>query len=130
MSLHTYRALLVSASCLAISSAQAQAQTQALTDPTRPPSASAGPAGGLEDVPAGKQLQSVLISDGRKVAIIDGASVRLGGMVGEARLVRISETEVVLKNGEETEVLKLYPSVEKKPVKRATRRQSRQGGTK
>ena len=37
-------------------------------------------------------------------------------------MVKISETEVVLKNGEELETLKLYPSIDKKAVKRASGR--------
>ena len=97
-------------------------QAQTLGDPTRPPGAGAGWQG-VEDVaPAGKQLQSVLLSGGRKLAIIDGTVVPLGGMLGEARVVKISETEVVLKMGEETETLKLFPGVEKKTVKRAAGR--------
>ena len=109
---------------LAMAAFHAQAQ---LADPTRPPSASAAQLGGPADGPVGRQLQSVLLSGGRKVAIIDGKTVPLGGMFGEARLVRISETEVTLKTGEETEVLKLYPGVDKQPVKRAVSR-ARTGG--
>ena len=93
-----------------------------LADPTRPPSAGAAmPQGAQDDAPAGRQLQSVLLSGGRKLAVIDGRMVPLGGMIGEARVVRISETEVVLKSGQETETLKLYPGVEKKPAGRAAR---------
>jgi MSHA biogenesis protein MshK len=95
---------------------------QSLSDPTRPPGAGAMQRGGQDEAPAGRQLQSVLLSGGRKLAIIDGTLVPLGGMFGEARVVKISETEVVLKTGEETETLKLYPSAEKQPVKRAAGR--------
>ncbi|MEO8142867.1 MAG: hypothetical protein ABI654_01520 [Betaproteobacteria bacterium] len=118
---------------LAASGAQAQG---GLSDPTRPPSAPvAGAVGVAEEIP-GTQLQSILFSSGRKVAVINGKMVPLGGMVGEAKLVRISETQVVLKKGDETEVLKLFPSVEKRPVKRrsgtggAGRVSTRQGGSK
>jgi MSHA biogenesis protein MshK len=96
------------------------ARAQGLADPTRPPSAGAGQES--EPPPAGKQLQSVLFSRGRKVAVIDGTMVPLGGAYGEARVVKISETEVVLKQGEETETLRLYPGVDKQPVKRAPAR--------
>lgn len=98
------------------------ALAQGLSDPTRPPGAGAWQQGGQEEAPAGRQLQSVLLSGGRRLAIIDGNMVALGGMVGEARVVKISETEVVLKTGEETETLKLFPSVDKQPVKRAPAR--------
>jgi hypothetical protein len=57
----------------------------------------------------------VLLSPRRKIAVINGVTVPLGGMVGEARLVKITETEVVLKTGNETEVLKLFPGIEKAP---------------
>jgi MSHA biogenesis protein MshK len=101
----------------------AGAQSSALSDPTRPPGAGAMQGAGVQDeAPAGRQLQSVLMSGGRKIAIIDGTMVPLGGMFGESRVVKISETEVVLKTGEETETLKLYPSAEKLPAKRAAGR--------
>jgi MSHA biogenesis protein MshK len=91
-------------------------QAQALTDPTRPPSAAAEANG--EHGEGATRLQSVLLSPGRKMAVINGVAVPLGGMVGEARLVKITETEAVLKTGSETEVLKLFPGVEKKPRRR------------
>jgi hypothetical protein len=72
----------------------------------------------------GRQLQSVLLSSGRKIAVIDGNAVALGGMLGDARVVKITETEVVLKTGEETETLKLYPGVDKRMKRAAGRTQS------
>jgi MSHA biogenesis protein MshK len=105
----------------AIGLAAVCAQAQGLSDPTRPPGAGAMQ-GSQDEVPAGRQLQSVLLSGGRRLAIIDGTMVALGGMLGEARVVKISETEVVLKRGEEMETLKLFPSVDKQPVKRAPSR--------
>ncbi len=102
----------------------AGAQAQALVDPTRPPNFVAG---AQNEAPAGNQLTSILLSGGRKVAVINGATVPLGGMVGEARLIRVSETEVALKKGSEIEVLKLYPGVDKKSVKRKA---LRHGGSK
>ena len=95
-------------------------QALALTDPTRPPGA-VTPSPGAAVGPR-HPAQSVLLSSGRKLAIIDGITVPLGGMVGEARLVRITETEVTLKTGNETEALKLFPAIEKRPSKRATAR--------
>lgn len=97
------------------------AQAQALTDPTRPPSTLSGSPAAPEEA-AGTQLQSILLSSGRKVAVINGTMVPLGGMVGEARVVKITETEVVLKKGEDTEVLKMYPGIDKRPVKRTAAR--------
>ncbi|MFY9316585.1 MAG: MSHA biogenesis protein MshK [Burkholderiales bacterium] len=116
MSAAVFGALILAAGWLTMPEARAQA----FADPTRPPSASAEQEG--EAPPAGKQLQSVLFSGGRKVAVIDGTMVPLGGTYGDAQLVKISETEVVLKQGEETETLKLYPGVEKRAVKRGASR--------
>ena len=110
------------AAMLWLSMPAAQAQSQTLGDPTRPPGAGAGWQSTEDAAPGGKQLQSVLLSGGRKLAVIDGNVVPLGGMLGEARVIRITETEVVLKTGEETETLKLFPGVEKLAVKRAANR--------
>ena len=101
-----------------------RAQAQTLTDPTKPPSALSAGSGAqpVQEETAGTQLQSILISSRRKVAVINGTMVPLGGMVGEARVVSITETRVVLKNGEETEVLMMYPGIEKRPVKRIAAR--------
>ena len=95
------------------------AQAQVLIDPTRPPMAIAKP-GAVDEAPPATQLQSILISSRRRVAVINGNTVALGEMIGEARVVKITETEVVLKTGEETEVLKMYPGMEKQPVKRGS----------
>lgn len=59
-------------------------------------------------------MQSVLISPQRRLAVIDGETVKTGDLVGDARVVRIHETEVVLKAGNEVRVLRMYPDVEKK----------------
>ena len=93
------------------------AQAENLPDPTRPPqepaaaAASAASAAVPSSVPL---LQSVLISPRHKVAIIDGKLVVLGGMYGTARVVKISESEVVLNEGGTLQTLKLFPGVEKK----------------
>lgn len=115
-----YRSMMATATVVAMAGAQAQA----LTDPTRPPSALSVPSGSpaAQEEAVGTQLQSILLSSGRKVAVINGTMVPLGGMVGEARVVKITETEVVLKKGEETEVLKMYPGIDKRPVKRTAAR--------
>ena len=87
------------------------AHAQALVDPTRPPSATAGVA-----IPGarGPVLQSVLIGRGRNYAVIDGQIVRLGGEYAGAKLVAISESEVTLRTGASTKVLRLFPGIEKK----------------
>lgn len=89
------------------------AGAQVLTDPTRPPGALAVTASdGM--VSSGPVLQSVKLTQGRKVAMISGEMVALGGRYGSARLVKLTESEAVLKDGAETTVLKLFPLVEKR----------------
>lgn len=88
------------------------AMAQSLSDPTRPP-AVLGMAGEPQAAtPGAPQLQSILISrnpGGRKVAVISGQTVRLGGRIGNAVLFQISQNEVVLKRGRTLETLKLSP---------------------
>jgi len=90
---------------------QALAHAQALQDPTRPPSQFGARAGGAAAVSSQPQLQSVLIAraaGGRRVAVIDGETVPLGGSFRGAQLVRMTQTEVELARGRERQVLKLY----------------------
>lgn len=94
------------------------AQADSLPDPTRPPAELAVlAAGGAEMAAKGPVLQSVLISRGRKSAIIGGQVVGLGEKYGEARVVKITESEVVLKTGAVTETLRLFPDVEKRSAR-------------
>ncbi len=108
---------------------------QVLNDPTRPPSGYAvGEAEIAGDAVGGLVLQSVMISPTRRAAIISGELVMLGAKYGDAVLVKLTENEAVLKSGGETQVLKLYPGVEKREIvpvakKAASRRaKTAQGG--
>jgi MSHA biogenesis protein MshK len=108
------------AALLAGSSASQAALAQALGDPMRPP-ATPGPAsaeGSKEPATAAARLQSVLISPGRRVAVIDGRVLQLGERIGDAKLVAISESQVVLQRPSGRETLKLNPIVEKKAAKK------------
>ena len=90
------------------------AWAQTFVDPTRPPvslGASAVPEAAASA--AALELQSVLISPTRKVAIINGQSVTVGEKVGESEVIKIGENEVVLRNGRDVQVLKLFPAVQK-----------------
>lgn len=95
----------------------AAAQTQGLSDPTRPPAVMGVPAGqggdaGAPAEPAAPQLQSILVSrepGGRRIAVINGEAVRRGTKVGDAVVERVGETEVVLRRGKNLETLKLFP---------------------
>jgi hypothetical protein len=50
------------------------------------------------------------------MAVIGNDLVRLGGQVGDATLVKIGESEVILRKGTEFVTLKMYPEVEMTPV--------------
>ena len=96
----------------ALASSVAAAEIE-MADPTRPPAGfSAAAAAGLER-PQGRVLQSIIITPHRRSAIINGERVDLGGRLGDAEVVQIRESEVVLRSGAGTEILKMYPAVEK-----------------
>ena len=83
---------------------------QALVDPTRPPDAAPVPGSAASAGAARPQLQSVLISNrpgGRRLAVIDGRSVRAGDKLGGAVVVSIGEASVVLRRGKTLETLRL-----------------------
>jgi MSHA biogenesis protein MshK len=92
------------------------ARAQGLVDPTRPPpealtsgpaSAAAAPA----ELTSEPQLQSILVSKqpgGRRVAVIDGQTLRVGDKVDGARLLSLGDTQAVLERGGKRQVLRLF----------------------
>ena len=88
---------------------------QALTDPTRPPvEISAPPALVGQAAVVDSGLQSVIISPTRRAAIINGRTVELGANHGDARLVEVSESGVVLEGAQGRQALMLFPGVDLK----------------
>ena len=93
-----------------------------MVDPTRPPDeltvkpeSSSGNDG--KPAPANGGLQTIIFRKGAKpMAVINGEIVYLGGKVGEARLVRLGETEVELDGPNGKEVMRMTPAVEKKII--------------
>jgi MSHA biogenesis protein MshK len=96
----------------------AAVSAQRLTvDPTRPPAGyGMGAADGERDTAGGIRLQSILISPTHREAIINGMRVRLGAKFGDAVLVKVSESEVVLRSGAVQQVLRIHPGVEKREL--------------
>lgn len=91
----------------------ATAQAASVGDPTRPPASFLDGASAAIDE-GGLRLQSVLSPrSGKATAIISGQMVRVGERIGEARLVRLSETEAVLRGPRGVERLFLTPEVNK-----------------
>lgn len=89
--------------------------TAGLQDPTRP-SNSWGAGSAAPAVSSGPVLQSVLIASGRRVAVISGQTVQVGDKVGDARIVAINESEVVLREGGKLQTMKVFPGIEKRPT--------------
>ena len=99
----------------AMQAAAAVTAPELLPDPTRPPASIASE---TTDAPRRPVLQSIIIKGNSRAAIIDGERVELHGKFREARVARITESEVVLRSASGVETLKMYPDVEK-TVKRA-----------
>ena len=101
------RLALIAALCAG--AALTPARAQAVPDPTRPPAQLLRPSA-TASVTAAPQLQSILVgraAGGRRVAVVDGVTVRIGDRVGGARVVGITQAEVVLERGARREVLTL-----------------------
>lgn len=95
---------------------------QTIPDPTRPPASVVVARGEMAaSAVAGPVLQSVLISPVRKMAIISGQTVKLHGKFGDARLIHIGETEVILRNGKTEQILKLFPEIKIQPAMHSVR---------
>lgn len=85
-------------------------QAEELPDPTRPPTMISIPtAAEGKNLPPG--LQSVIISKSRRAAIIDGETVELRGKHGDATLIEVTESSVVLQGAQGRQVLTLFPDV-------------------
>jgi MSHA biogenesis protein MshK len=105
----------------------ASAQRGALVDPTRPPNMSVESGAKESAAPAGPQLQSVLISPTRRVAVISGSTVVQGGKYGNATVTSISEGAVLLRYADRRETLHLIPGVVKRERLTGTAAQSHKG---
>jgi MSHA biogenesis protein MshK len=87
-----------------------------LPDPTRPPASIFAPAAGAGSGRGATENQSsglhtIIISETRRAAIIDGQIVELGGEHGDARLIEVNEGGVVLQRAQSRQVLTLFPDV-------------------
>jgi MSHA biogenesis protein MshK len=105
------RALVLLLLCYA---AAASPQSGALVDPTRPPTLTTDSGRGKSAARSGPQLQSVLISPTRRVAVISGSTVVQGGKYGNATVASISEGAVLLQYADRKETLHLIPGVMKR----------------
>lgn len=109
--------LLQMASIAALLTWQTADGAQIINDPTRPPVSAQPPADPAEKPERVPVLQSVMIMPNTRFAIIGGERVEVGGRYRDARVVKITESEVVLRRAEGAESLKMYPEVEMKAAK-------------
>jgi MSHA biogenesis protein MshK len=94
--------------------AAAAAQSERLVDPTRPPS-TPDPTRKDDAAPtAGPQLQSVLISPARRIAVISGQTVVQGDKYGDATVAEITEGAVHLRYANRRQTLQLVPGIVKR----------------
>lgn len=102
---------------MALAAASALAQGgEVMTDPMRPPGA--GESGATP--PASKPSSSagvkiILTSSGRKLALIDGKVVLMGGEARDGTLVGLSDSTAVLSRDGRRNVLLMHPDVKKNP---------------
>ncbi len=114
--------------CVLVGSGSVLAQ---VPDPTRPPEAwlVPGPASG-GPITTDSGIQTVILRPGGKsAAVINGQYVSLGDMIGDKQVIKITESEVVLKSDTGREIIKVMPSVEKTPAASKTGKWGRTGNT-
>ena len=118
--------LLFFASCFMLSGL---CHAEELTDPTRPPAIITIPSAATEKNPP-SGLQSVMISKTRRAAIIDGETVELRGKHGDATLIEVSESGVVLQGAQGRQVLTLFPNVKimQKVIQATPKMSEKEGG--
>lgn len=102
---------------LALLTGAVHARAEGLQDPTRPPLVqSMAPGDTSATVPSGPQLQSIRISAHSASAIVSGQRVVVGQRVGTARVIAISENQIVLRSSSGVQTLKLFPGIGKSAV--------------
>lgn len=100
----------------------ASVNAEDLPDPTRPPAAlgmNAEDAAGYQ----GPGLQSIYVSPSRREATVDGQPVKVGGKIGEATVIGITDDAVIVREGKELRTLRLFPNlVEMRALPAASRK--------
>jgi len=95
-----------------IAAAASAAQGAPFADPMRPPSVVDMP---MEVATGGPRLESVLIAPDRRIAVINGQQVGVGGRVGAGEVVRITESEVQIRGADGIATLRLVPEFARRP---------------
>lgn len=103
--------MVLGAAALAAGGQGAAAGGQAWVDPTRPPASvrQAAAEAGQSGSPT-PELQSILIGDGRRLALIGGRAYRVGDSLGSLTVQNIFRDRVVLQGAGGTRILRLTMS--------------------
>jgi peroxiredoxin len=81
-------------------------------------------------VPVESGVQTVILRPkGKSAAVINGQYVQVGDKLGDKKVVKIAESEVVLQGEGGREVMKVTPDIEKVPVKKKAAAKRRTTGT-
>ena len=114
------RKCLLTGCIAAFGAAHAQAPGRILIDPMRQANmAEAAPAG--RSGAGGPGVQVILTSPERKLALIDGKVVPLGGDARGGTLVGLSDSGAVLHKDGTRDVILMHPAIDKKPPSTAAR---------
>lgn len=112
---------------VALIAVAAQAQVR---DPTRPADAVMVQEAGGGVVAAESGLQTVILRPrGKSAAVINGQYVEVGGVLGDRRVLKISESEVILQGPSGREVMRVTPDIQKVPSKQTNNAIRRTTGT-
>ena len=130
-SIAAIRLAMVMAMTMALMLDAAPSRAQGLSDPMRPPQFIAPSleisAGGTQSGPV---VQSILLSKGRRIATIDGKPMKIGDIIGDAKIVAIDSVSVTLREANSTRVLELYPGHKVPGENAAKARSSRKNSAK
>lgn len=90
-----------------------QALAQSLRDPTIPPTAAlpAQPASSASGAAEALGPLSVIVRDGRSFVVMGTRLYAQGQMLGQARIERIAETEIWLREGKQLRKVQLFSGV-------------------
>ena len=98
------------ATLLAFLLAASSVNAAPFADPFRPPREIEPPAASASATAlGGPRLESVLIAPDRRIAVINGEQYTEGAAFGEGRVVRITESEVIIGRAGREESLTLFP---------------------
>lgn len=101
------------AALLAVVAAVATAHAQEVRDPTLPPGEPGTVAGGAA-VPAPAAGNTVIVRNGKPYLVVGTRLVGVGHMVGQARLERITETEIWLRENGAVQKLPRFAGIQRR----------------